>query len=302
MKPLREVLEQSRQKRVAIGHFNVSDLVTLNAVIDAARELDVPVLVGISEGEREFFGVRKVSLLVRSIRDEYGFSVFLNADHTYSLAKAVEAARAGFDAIVYDRSSLSFDQNVEETKRAVEVVKSVDSRIIVEGEIGNIGSGSEIHDTAPPDSRLLTTPEEARQFANATRIDVLAPAVGNMHGLLRSMVQGAERKRLDIGRIAAIRAATDVFLTLHGGSGTAEEDLKASINAGINIIHINTELRVAWRRGIEAALTNLPNEIAPYKLLPAAVEAVRTVAYERLRLFGSGQEAQGHFGAQEVVL
>ena len=302
MKPLREVLEQSRQKRVAIGHFNISDLVTLNAVIDAARELDVPVLVGISEGEREFFGVRKVSLLVRSIRDEYGFPVFLNADHTYSLAKAVEAARAGFDAIVYDRSSLSFDQNVEETKRAVEVVKSIDSRIIVEGEIGNIGSGSEIHDTAPPDSRLLSTPEEARQFANATRIDVLAPAVGNMHGLLRSMVQGAKRKRLDIGRIAAIRAATDVFLTLHGGSGTAEEDLKASINAGINIIHINTELRVAWRRGIEAALTNLPNEIAPYKLLPAAVEAVRTVAYERLRLFGSGQEAQGHFGAQEVVL
>jgi fructose-bisphosphate aldolase class II len=282
---LREVLEQAHKNRVAIGHFNVADLVLLKAEFASAQELNVPVLVGVSEGEREFIGVRQISALVRSLREEFDFPIFLNADHTHSLAKAVEAARAGFDAIVFDVSALPIEQNVRQTKEAVEALKSINPSILVEGEIGDIGTGSEIHEQAPDLTRGLTTPEEAKQFVESTGIDILAPAVGNMHGMLESMVEGETKKRLDIERITQIKSATRVMLTLHGGSGTDDEDLRKAIAAGINIVHINTELRVAWRRGLEEGLVKLPHEVVPYKILPFAVESVKQVARSRLRLF-----------------
>jgi fructose-bisphosphate aldolase class II len=245
--------------------------------------------VGASEGEREFIGVRQIAALVRSLREESDCPIFLNADHTHSLAKAVEAARAGFDAIVFDLSALPFEQNVRQTKEAVETLKTINSAILVEGEIGDIGTGSEIHEEAPDLSRGLTSPAEAKQFVEATGIDILAPAVGNMHGMLKSMVQGQTRKRLDIQRIAQIKNAAQVPLTLHGGSGTDDEDLRKAIAAGINIIHINTELRVAWRRGLEEGLSKQPNEVVPYKILPFAVESVKEVARSRLKLFNAGR-------------
>jgi fructose-bisphosphate aldolase, class II len=131
----------------------------------------------------------------------------------------------------------------------------------------------------------LTTSEEARQFIAFTGVDVLAPAVGNMHGLLRSMVRGQMQKRLDIARIAELKAATSIFMTLHGGSGTNDEDIRRAIRAGINIIHINTELRVAWREGLEATLRSQLDAVAPYKILPGTFEAVRDVVGARLQLF-----------------
>ena len=289
MRSLRDVLEQSQKDRVAIGHFNVADWVLLKAVLAAGQELKVPVVVGASEGEREFIGVRQIAALVRSLREESDYPIFLNADHTHSLAKAVEAARAGFDAIVFDLSALPFEQNVRQTKEAVETLKTINSAILVEGEIGDIGTGSEIHEEAPDLSRGLTSPAEAKQFVEYTKVDILAPAVGNMHGMLKSMVQGETRKRLDIQRIAQIKNAAQVPLTLHGGSGTDNEDLRKAIAAGINIIHINTELRVAWRQGLEEGLSKQPNEVVPYKILPFAVESVKEVVRSRLKLFNANR-------------
>ena len=102
---LGNVLRQTEKNGVAIGHFNIADLVLLKAVFASAQELKVPVLVGASEGEREFMGVRQVAALVRSLREEFDFPIFLNADHTHSLEKALEAAKSGFDAIVFDASA-----------------------------------------------------------------------------------------------------------------------------------------------------------------------------------------------------
>lgn len=242
MTTLREALERAQSTSTAVGHFNVADLVLLKAVFGAARQLKTPVLIGVSEGERDFIGVRQIAALVRSLRDEFEFPIFLNGDHTHSLAKAV-------------------------------------------GELGDIGTGSEIHATAPTESRALTTPEEAKRFVEATGVDILAPAVGNMHGLLPSMVRGETHKRLDIGRISAIKQACGTLLTLHGGSGTDDDDFRRAIGAGINIVHINTELRVAWRRGLAQGLSEQPDEVAPYKILPTAVKSVEQVALARLRLF-----------------
>jgi ketose-bisphosphate aldolase len=285
MHGLREILAQAQESRVAVGHFNVADLVLLKAVFASAREMKVPVLVGASEGERDFMGTRQLAAWVRSLREEFDFPIFLNADHTHSLTKAIEAVKAGFDMIVFDRSSLPFEQNVRETQEAVEALKSINPSFLVEGEIGDIGSGSEIHARAPDLSKGLTSPDDARQFVESTGIDILAPAVGNMHGMLESMVHGDTRKRLDIERIRRIKETGRVLLTLHGGSGTNDDDLRKAIATGINIVHINTELRVAWRRGLEEGLAKQPKEVVPYKILPAAIDAVKKVVSSRLKLF-----------------
>jgi fructose-bisphosphate aldolase class II len=289
VRTLRDVLEQSQRGAVAIGHFNIADLVLLQAVFASARELNVPVLVGVSEQERKFVGLRQVAALVQSLRAEFDFPLFLNADHTHSLSGAVEAAQAGFDAIVFDASALPFEQNLRATKEAAQAVKHINTDIIVEGELGDIGSGSQIHDQAPDLSKGLTDPAQAKEFVDATGIDVLAPAVGNMHGMLKSMVDGEQRKHLDIERIAAIKRATGVFLTLHGGSGTEDAHFRKAIAAGINIVHINTELRVAWRRGLEEGLAKDPTEVVPYRILPFVVESVKEVVDGRLRLFNDMQ-------------
>lgn len=284
---LRDLLQEAHERGVAIGHFNISDLVLLKAAFSSAQALNVPVLVGLSEGEREFLGVRQIAALVLSLREEFNFPIFLNADHTHSLGKAVEAAKAGFDSIVFDASALPLEQNMCQTKIVVEALKTINPSILVEGELGDIGTGSEIHETSPDLSKGLTSPEEAKQFVETTRVDILAPAVGNMHGMLRSMVKGETKKRLDIVRIASIKRAAQVFLTLHGGSGTDDEDLRKAIGAGINIVHINTELRVAWRHGLEQSLAKQSDEVVPYKILPSVVDSVKEVVGSRLKLFNS---------------
>ena len=184
MESLREVLTEADRNRVAVGHFNFSEVAAFNAIVAAARNLRVPVMLGVSEGEREFFGVAQAAAIIRSVRESDGLSIYLNADHTHSIEKAEAAARAGFDEIIFDGSAKPLEENIADTKRAVEAIKPINSSILVEGEIGYIGASSEILDK-PPEGMTLTTPEEARQFVAETGVNVLAPAVGNMHGARR---------------------------------------------------------------------------------------------------------------------
>jgi len=286
METLREVLTRARTESVAVGHFNVSGLAALKAIVGAARDLKLPVMVGVSEGEAEFVGLQQVAALVRSYREESGCPIFLNADHTHSIEKAEQAARAGFDEIIFDGSSLPFEKNLEQTKKAVELIKSINPNCMVEGEIGYIGSSSDVIAKVPEGASILTTPDEAKHFVAATGVDILAPAVGNMHGLLESMVTGAVQKRLDIERIAAIRDAAGIFMTLHGGSGTNDEDFKKAIKAGMTIVHVNTEIRLAWRRAMETAFA-AEQSVVPYKLLVHVVVAIQKVVAARLELFSS---------------
>lgn len=290
MKSLREVLTDVDARHVAVGHFNISELAALKGIFAAAQSIstvqhyNIPILIGASEGEREFIGVHQAVALVKSLREEYDYPIFLNADHTHTFEKAVEAAQAGFDEILFDGSALPMEQNIAETKRVVAAIRAINPEIVIEGEIGYIGASSEII-TEKPANLALSTPEEAVRFAQETGVDVLAPAVGNMHGLLKTMVAGTEHKRLDISRIAEIKKACGIFLTLHGGSGTADEDFKLAVAAGMNIVHVSSELRLAWRRGVEAGLAASLDEIAPYKILPPAVEGIKKIVEDRLALF-----------------
>lgn len=283
MMTLRECVAQARGRRVAVGHFNVSDTEQLYGVVRAAHGLGAPVIVGLSEGERDFLGVRQAVALIRSIREELGHPVYVNADHTYTLERVREAVDAGYDAVVVDGSKLPFEENVAFTKTAVEYARGAREDILVEGELGWIGASSKLLDEIPAEALRgsLTKPEELREFVRRTRVDLVAPAVGSVHGLLRR----GEHPKLDIPRVRELSAAADVPLVLHGGSGVPAESMGEAIRAGIAIVHVNSEIRLAYRRGIEESLAANRDEIAPYRFMDGGRRAVERVVREKIQLF-----------------
>ncbi|OHA85379.1 MAG: hypothetical protein A2591_01640 [Candidatus Yonathbacteria bacterium RIFOXYD1_FULL_52_36] len=285
---LREAIKEAEEKKVAIGHFNISNIEGLWGIVHAAREVGAPVIIGLSEGERDFVGVRQAAALVKSIREQYQHPIYLNADHSYSFERVKEAIDAGYDAAIFDGAKLPIEENMRITKQCVEYARSVNPEIIIEAEMGYIGTSSKMLDALPEGALIsgdaLTSPEDAKRFVAETGVDLFSPAVGNIHGMLKNM----PNPRLDIERIKEVRESAGVPLVLHGGSGIADEDFTNGIHNGIAIVHINTEIRVAYRDAVRDFITTHPDEIAPYKIGQTGVDAVKQVVASRLVLFNKG--------------
>ena len=285
MKSLRQYILEAREAKRAIGHFNVSNTEMISGVFNAAKKLNTAVIIGLSEGERDFVGVHQSVALVRSLRDKFDFPVFINADHTYSLDRVCEAIDAGFDSVIFDGAKLSFEENVEVTKQCVDYAKKSGRDVLVEGELGFIGQSSKVLDSIPDGVDLdsgLTLPLVAKQFVEETGVDLFAPAVGNFHGMLR----GGRDPNLNTERISEIKQTINAPLVLHGASGNSDADIQNAIKEGISIVHVSTEIRVAYRKALALSLQENPDEVAPYKILPKAENAVYEVVKRRLELFG----------------
>ena len=288
MKTLREYIKEAGEKGIAIGHFNISNIEALHGIYNAAKKLNVPVIIGVSEGEEEFIGRDEVATLVKTLRVRDNYPIFLNADHHYSFESVKAALDAGYDAAIIDAVKLSLEENIALTKKCVDYAKELGAKegrdILIEAELGFIGASSKLLEEIPEgvSEATMTKPEDAKYFVEATGINLLAPSVGNIHG----MVKGGN-PRLDIQRIKDIKEACGVPLVLHGGSGIADEDFTNAIKEGIDIVHINTEIRVAYKEALEKFLKENPSEIAPYKILKSAVEAIEEVVYNRLKLFNN---------------
>lgn len=285
MKSLIEYIKEAEEKKVAIGHFNISNLEGFWAVVNAAKNLNLPVIIGVSEGERDFVGIKQIKALVDTVRNE-GLPVFLNADHSYSVDRVKEVIDAGFDAAIIDCADKPFEENILITKEAVNYKNSKNQSALIESELGFIGKSSKVLDSIPEGAESnesnMTKPEEAEEFVKETGIDLFAPAVGNIHG----MVKGGNPK-ISIERISQIKAAAKVPLVLHGGSGITDEEFRGAIQAGISIIHINTEIRLAYKQGLMRSLAENQEEIAPYKYLRPAIQEMQAVIEKRLTLFNN---------------
>ena len=279
---LREALDWAKEKKVALGHFNISEISAFRAITRAAKELGVPVIIGTSEGEADYVDIDIAAEMVKDMRDELNHPIFLNADHFKSLDKIKNAIQAGYDAVIFDDASESFGENISKTREAVKAIRGLDKDVLVEGELGYIGESSKILEGSPKEINegILPTPEEVKRFVDETGVDMIAPAVGNLHGMYRDF----PNPHLKIGLIHSLVEMAGVPVVLHGGSGISDEDFILAIRAGVRVIHINTELRLAWREGIEEALKE-NKEIAPYKLLPEVEKRIYEVVKKRLKLF-----------------
>lgn len=289
MKTLREYLIEADQKKIAVGHFNVSTLDGIWAVADAGKKLNVPVIVGVSEGERDYIGLNQAVAIIKSIREERQQPIFLNADHTYSFDRVKEAILVGVDSVIFDGASLSFQENLEITKKCVDFAKNHKStsgeKILIEGELGFIGKSSKILEEIPSgavvDEDAMTKPEDAKHFVSETGVDLLAPAIGNIHGMIRS-----GDPALNTNRAKEIRQAISIPLVLHGASGNTSSDIRKTIDAGAVIVHVSTELRVAYHAGLLRSVSVDEDEVSPYKYLKPAKQAMQRVIEEKINIFG----------------
>jgi len=146
--------------------------------------------------------------------------------------------------------------------------------------VGYIGEGSNIKDTIPEGAGILTSRDEAKRFVEQTGVDMFAPSVGSIHGLIKS-----GKPHIDTNLVAEIKKVTGVPLVLHGGSGLRDVDFTDAISSGINVVHINTEIRVAYVEGLKESILKNKDEVVPYKVLELAKEDVEKVVEERLKLF-----------------
>ena len=265
----------------AIGHFNFSDSNQLKAIIDASKETGLPVIAGLSEGEREYFPLMQARAIIE-VYQQQGIKIYLNADHTYSVEKVQRAIAAGVDSVVVDGAKMPFDENVHMLATCVKYARAAGRDVVMEGELGYIGQSSKLLESLPEGvtEANLTTADDAIKFVTETGIDCFAPAVGNVHGMLVN----APEPKLHPERVKAIADATNVPLVLHGASGNTEEDIVACIKAGVSVVHINTELRVLYRNELRKSLTG--DETTPYKFITPAVDAMKVYLMEKMRMFG----------------
>ncbi|MGE5041686.1 MAG: class II fructose-bisphosphate aldolase [Candidatus Levyibacteriota bacterium] len=284
MLTLHELHLKAKQEGWAVPHFNFSSLAQLNGVIDAAKKLNAPILLGTSEGERKFVGLKQAVGLAKSFREE-GLPVYLNADHTHSVEAAMAAFDAGYDSIHIDLSKLPFRENIEGTKKVVDYVKSKNPEVEVEAELGYlVTDSSKIYNEVieiPEES--YTKVEEAVEFVSETHIDRFAPAVGNMHGI------ALNDKVIKFDLIEKLREALpkDLTFTIHGGSGIHDEDIKKMVQMGFNNVHISTELRKAYTDALRKSLSEKPEELSPQVYEAPARAAAAELAEGKMRLYNT---------------
>ncbi len=285
----KEILESAQLDGYALGAFNFSTAEILKAIVAAAKEAKSPIIVATSEGEGNFFGWREAVAMVDAWRHASGLPIILNLDHGKSLEMIKKVIAAGYNAVHFDGSGLPYAQNLAQTNEIVkyvrEVEKTFDREIIVEGELGYLRGASALHkEKLEIKESDLTSPEQALDFVERAGVDSLAIVIGNAHGVF-----GAGEEKLHLKRLAEIKEAVGdkAFLVLHGGSGIPEKDVKKAIEIGIVKVNINTELRLAYKAGLDKEIVENPDETTPYKLLEHSFEEVKKVVAEKIKMFGS---------------
>lgn len=273
---------------MALGHFNFATADMLRGIVEASKEAGaLAVMVGTSEGEADFVGLKEAVALVGAMREELNFPVFLNADHFKSFEKSKEAIDVGYNSIIIDASKLPNEENIALTKQVVDYAREISTyrniEISVEGELGYLRGSSEIQTKIEISPADYSKPEEVADFVSRTGVDSMAIVFGNIHGIVTE-----QEEKLDIEHFKKIVAVEPrPYYVLHGASGLKDDDVSAAIKAGIVNVHFNTELRVAYKEGMHKVFHEKPQETTPYKYLAPAVEEVKKIVSQKIRLFMS---------------
>jgi len=277
----RQYLEKAQKEKFAIGAFNAANLETIKAVTFAAKKLLSPILIECSPGEAMYLGLNQAVSLIRNFEDEFQIPIILNLDHGTDPVMIKNAVDAGFDYVHFDGGKLPFEEAV---KTAQDLAKYAHQKgALIESEIDHIEGSSSDHSNEIPqvDAKLYTDPKKAKEFVEKTKVDVFASFVGNLHGVY------AESKHLNLDLLQEIhQAIPNTFLSLHGGSGIVEEDIKKAIQCGVVKINVNSEMRIAFKLTLQEVL-NTTKEIAVYKYMQKPIEEVQKVVEQKIKFFGS---------------
>lgn len=264
---MKELLADAQEKKYGIGYFNAVNMEMVRAYIRAAEEADSPIIIGTAEVLLPIASFSWIGPLLIEQAKNARVPVAVHLDHTYSFDVLMGALRAGFGSVMYD-GTRERDPEVNVQKSA-EIVKIAHGMGVgVECELGNV------------DALVYTEPEEAEDFIDRTDADFLAVSIGTAHGVYKAT------PKLDIPRLREIRAAVDVPLVLHGGSGLSDDDFRNTIEAGISKVNIYTDIIMAGKKAIAENPDALYTE-----LILKAEDAMKNAAVEKLNLFGSAGKA-----------
>ena len=282
----RHLYQRTRRQGFAVGAFNIDNQETLIAICRAAQKLNSPVLVEVSDGEVKAIGLENIRDMVDNYKEEYGIEMYINLDHSPSVDDCKRAIDAGYEFIHIDISQANHDATTEEiiekTRHVVDYAKFTGA--LVESEPHYFGGSSNVH-TEGIDfeeiKKTFSTPESIKSFVDATGIDTFAAAIGNLHG------KYPVPKVLDLELLQQLRDASDVQISLHGGSGTPLHYFEEAAKIGVSKININSDMRYAFRKTLEKVLAEHPDEYAVVKLMPEVYGEVQKVVEEKIQAFGS---------------
>ncbi|MFW5980996.1 MAG: tagatose-bisphosphate aldolase subunit GatY [bacterium] len=277
--PLKYIWAAQKFKK-AIPAFNIHNLETAQAVVEAAAEKNSPVMIATTPGTLRHAGINCISAIVNSLSETYDIPIALHLDHCSSYEIIIQALRNGYTSVMIDAAELPYKENVDLVKSVVKAAHAVD--VAVEAELGRIG-GTEDDLTVDEREATLTIPSEARDFVNATGIDTLAIAIGTAHGLYQG------EPKLDFERLTEINNIVDIPLVLHGASGVPGQSVQKSIENGITKVNIATELKIPMAKAVQDYFAENPEANDPRKYLGIAKEPVKKVIKEKISLCGSNQ-------------
>ena len=276
----RKLIEGARAGNYAIGAFNMHNVETTEALVWAAEQAEAPVFLQVGRAIIPHMGVRKAFEMTRRIAEESNAHFVIHLDHG-SWDECIEAIRLGFNSIMYDGAHLPFEDNIKTTRRIVEIAH--DFGIPVEAELGKIPDvGESVH---WPD--YYTDVGEAQRFAAETGVDTLAISVGIVHGV----IPGLKPEPLAIGRTKELRDATGIPLVLHGASGIPEDEVLAARAAGVHKFNADTDLRHAFRAGLEAVFATGDRQLE--EAMAEGRKRMIAATIEKMTLYGCAGKARG---------
>jgi len=300
----KELLQRAKREAYAVGAFNIQNLESLLAVVEASEEERSPVIVAVTPGAIKYAGLNYLARLVKTAAEVSPVPMSLHLDHGEDVETVKKCLEAGFTSVMIDGSHLKFEENIALTKRVVDMAHP--KGVSVEGELGRLAGVEE--KTVEEREAVLTDPKEAEEFVKRTGVDALAVSIGTSHGAYKFKGE----PQLDFERLRLIRERVNVPLVLHGASsvpqwiiekatkygaelagakGIPEDHIKKAIALGITKINIDTDLRLAFTATVREVLANSPKEFDPRKILGPAKEAMKEVVKAKMRLFGSSGKA-----------
>lgn len=274
---LKEVLSAAQKGGYGVGLFNTTDTDMLQAVIDAAEELNSPVIVGTAEILLPYGELKLIAPAVVAAAKRAKVPIVVHYDHGLTFGRCMEALQLGFTSVMFDGSVKKYDENIAETREVVKIAHAFGAT--VEGEIGHVGQAASGDDRAED---MYTTVDEALAYYNATGVDALAVSFGTAHGVYKS------KPKLNLARLGEIHKAVNVPLVLHGGSGLSEEDFKNSIKNGVAKVNIFTDMELA---GVRAMQEGIAAGLDYLEIRNRKVGAIRETVKEKIRIFGSVNKA-----------
>lgn len=276
----REILLKAKNEKYAIPQFNINNLEWAKYILEVCEEEKSPVFLGVSSGAAKYMGGFNVVVgMVKGLIKDLNITVpvMIHLDHATSFELCKSAVDAGFDSIMFDGSKGSYEENIKITNE----VKNYLNNQLLEAEIGKIGG----EEDGIANELYFTSLEEAEDFISKTNIDMLAPALGSVHGIYK----GKPDIKLDI--MKEISDKTNMPLVLHGGSGIPEETLKAAVANGICKANFNTELQLGWHDEVVKFIENNKEVYDPRKVISSGEQGLKNVAREYIRILGSKGKA-----------